>query len=263
MRRGPSAFNIAAIVLGMGFLYLPIALLVIYSFNESRLVTVWGGFSTRWYASLFQNEQLLSAAWVTLRVAFVSATLATILGTLAALGLVRAGRFRGRTLFSSMTYAPLVMPEVILGLSLLLLFVAVGVARGFWTVIIAHTTLTLCYATVVVQARLVSFDEALEEAARDLGAPPWKAFTLVTLPNIAPAVAAAWMLAFTLSLDDLVIASFTTGPGATTLPIRIYSAVRLGVSPEINAISTLLIGLVATGVIAVYLLNMRRRTAAP
>jgi putrescine transport system permease protein len=263
MRRGPSAFNIAAITLGMGFLYLPIVLLVIYSFNESRLVTVWGGFSTRWYVSLFQNEQLLGAAWVTLRVAFVSATLATILGTLAALGLVRAGRFRGRTLFSSMTYAPLVMPEVILGLSLLLLFVAVGVARGFWTVIIAHTTLTLCYATVVVQARLVSFDEALEEAARDLGAPPWKAFALVTLPNIAPAVAAAWMLAFTLSLDDLVIASFTTGPGATTLPIRIYSAVRLGVSPEINAISTLLIGLVATGVIAVYLLNMRRRTAAP
>lgn len=263
MRRGPSAFNIAAIVLGMGFLYLPIALLVIFSFNESRLVTVWGGFSTRWYVSLFQNEQLLAAAWVTLRVAFVSATLATILGTLAALGLVRAGRFRGRTLFSSMTYAPLVMPEVILGLSLLLLFVAVGVARGFWTVIIAHTTLTLCYATVVVQARLISFDEALEEAARDLGAPPWKAFALVTLPNIAPAVAAAWMLAFTLSLDDLVIASFTTGPGATTLPIRIYSAVRLGVSPEINAISTLLIGLVATGVIAVYLLSMRRRTAAP
>ncbi|MCG9916096.1 MAG: ABC transporter permease [Phenylobacterium sp.] len=260
MRRGPSAFNIAAIVLGMGFLYLPIVLLVIYSFNESRLVTVWGGFSTRWYTSLFQNEQLLAAAWVTLRVAFVSATLATILGTLAALGLVRAGRFRGRTLFSSMTYAPLVMPEVILGLSLLLLFVSVGVARGFWTVMIAHTTLTLCYATVVVQARLVSFDEALEEAARDLGAPPWKAFTLVTLPNIAPAVAAAWMLAFTLSLDDLVIASFTSGPGATTLPIRIYSAVRLGVSPEINAISTLLIGLVATGVIAAYLLNMRRRT---
>ncbi|MAK82334.1 ABC transporter permease [Phenylobacterium sp.] len=263
MRRGPSAFNIAAIVFGLAFLYLPIVLLVIYSFNESRLVTVWGGFSTRWYVSLFQNEQLLGAAWVTLRVAFVSATLATILGTLAALGLVRAGRFRGRTLFSSMTYAPLVMPEVILGLSLLLLFVSVGVARGFWTVIIAHTTLTLCYATVVVQARLVSFDEALEEAARDLGAPPWKAFALVTLPNIAPAVAAAWMLAFTLSLDDLVIASFTTGPGATTLPIRIYSAVRLGVSPEINAISTLLIGLVATGVIAVYLLNMRRRTSAP
>jgi len=263
MRRGPSAFNIAAIVFGLAFLYLPIVLLVVYSFNESRLVTVWGGFSTRWYVSLFQNEQLLGAAWVTLRVAFVSATLATILGTLAALGLVRAGRFRGRTLFSSMTYAPLVMPEVILGLSLLLLFVSVGVARGFWTVIIAHTTLTLCYATVVVQARLVSFDEALEEAARDLGAPPWKAFALVTLPNIAPAVAAAWMLAFTLSLDDLVIASCTTGPGATTLPIRIYSAVRLGVSPEINAISTLLIGLVATGVIAVYLLNMRRRTAAP
>ena len=262
MRRGPSPFNIAAIVLGLAFLYLPIVLLVVYSFNDSRLVTVWGGFSTRWYVALFQNEQLLAAVWVTFRVAFVSATLATLLGALAALGLVRAGRFKGRGLFSSMTYAPLVMPEVILGLSLLLLFVAVGFARGFWTVMIAHTTLTLCYATVVVQARLVSFDEALEEAARDLGAPPWKAFVLVTLPNIAPAVAAAWMLAFTLSLDDLVIASFTSGPGATTLPMRIYSAVRLGVSPEINAISTLLIGLVATGVIAAYLVTMRRRTPA-
>ena len=261
MRRGPTAFNIAAIVLGLAFLYLPIVLLVVYSFNESRLVTVWGGFSTRWYVALFQNEQLLAAVWVTFRVAFVSATLATLLGTLAALGLVRAGRFKGRSLFSSMTYAPLVMPEVILGLSLLLLFVSIGLPRGFWTVMIAHTTLTLCYATVVVQARLVSFDEALEEAARDLGAPPWKAFVLVTLPNIAPAVAAAWMLAFTLSLDDLVIASFTSGPGATTLPMRIYSAVRLGVSPEINAISTLLIGLVATGVIAAYLVNMRRRTS--
>lgn len=262
MRRGPTAFNVAAIVLGLAFLYLPIVLLVVYSFNESRLVTVWGGFSTRWYAALFQNEQLLAAVWVTFRVAFVSATLATLLGTLAALGLVRAGRFKGRSLFSSMTYAPLVMPEVILGLSLLLLFVSIGLPRGFWTVMIAHTTLTLCYATVVVQARLVSFDEALEEAARDLGAPPWKAFVLVTLPNIAPAVAAAWMLAFTLSLDDLVIASFTSGPGATTLPMRIYSAVRLGVSPEINAISTLLIGLVATGVIAAYLVNMRRQKAA-
>jgi putrescine transport system permease protein len=262
MRRGPTAFNVAAIVLGLAFLYLPIVLLVVYSFNESRLVTVWGGFSTRWYAALFQNEQLLAAVWVTFRVAFVSATLATLLGTLAALGLVRAGRFKGRSLFSSMTYAPLVMPEVILGLSLLLLFVSIGLPRGFWTVMIAHTTLTLCYATVVVQARLVSFDEALEEAARDLGAPPWKAFVLVTLPNIAPAVAAAWMLAFTLSLDDLVIASFTSGPGATTLPMRIYSAVRLGVSPEINAISTLLIGLVATGVIAAYLVNMRRQKTA-
>ena len=262
MRKGPTAFNIAAIAAGLIFLYLPIVLLVVYSFNASRLVTVWGGFSTRWYAALFQNEQLLDAVWVTLRVAFASATIATVLGTLAALGMVRAGRFRGRTLFSSMTYAPLVMPEVILGLSLLLLFVAVGLPRGFWTVMIAHTTLTLCYATVVVQARLVTFDEALEDAARDLGASPWKAFALVTLPNIAPAVAAAWMLAFTLSLDDLVIASFTSGPGATTLPMRIYSAVRLGVSPEINAISTLLIGFVATGVIAAYLVNQRRRRAA-
>ena len=262
MRKGPTAFNIAAIVAGLAFLYLPILLLVVYSFNASRLVTVWGGFSTRWYAALFQNEQLLDAVWVTLRVAFASATVATALGTLAALGMVRAGRFRGRTLFSSMTYAPLVMPEVILGLSLLLLFVAAGLPRGFWTVMIAHTTLTLCYATVVVQARLVTFDEALEDAARDLGAPPWKAFVLITLPNLAPAVAAAWLLAFTLSRDDLVIASFTSGPGATTLPMRIYSAVRLGGSPEINAISTLLIGFVATGGITAYLFNQRRRRAA-
>ena len=261
MRRGPSPFNIASIVLGLAFLYLPIALLVSYSFNASRLVTVWGGFSTRWYAALFHDEQMLDAIGVTLRVGLVSATIATVLGTLAAVALTRSGRFPGRTAFSGMIYAPLVMPEVILGLSLLLLFVAFGLPRGVWTVTVSHATMTLCYATVVIQARLVGFDRALEEAAQDLGRTPLQGFLEVTLPNIAPAVAAAWMLAFTLSLDDLVIASFTSGPGSTTLPMRIYSQVRLGVSPEINAVSTLLIGLVATGVIGAYLVQQRRRAA--
>lgn len=258
MRRGPSAFNVVSVALGLTFLYAPILILVAYSFNASRLVTVWGGFSTRWYAALFADGQMLDAVWVTLRVGALSASLATALGVLAALALTRGG-FRGRTLFAGGLYATLVMPEVILGLSLLLLFVAVGLPRGFWTVTLSHATLTLAYATVVVQARLAAFDRSLEEAAQDLGCPPWKAFVLVTLPGIAPAVAAAWMLAFTLSLDDLVIASFTSGPGATTLPMRLYSQVRLGVDPKINAISTLMIGLVATGVIAAYLIRQRRR----
>ncbi|WP_334164848.1 ABC transporter permease [Phenylobacterium sp.] len=259
MRRGPSPFNVAAVGLGLAFLYAPIALLVLYSFNASRLVTVWGGFSTRWYAALFRDEQMLDAVWVTLRVGLISATLATILGLLAAVALVRGGRFRGRLPFAGMVYAPLVMPEVILGLSLLLLFVSLGLPRGFWTVTLSHATVTLCYATVVIQARLQGFDRSLEEAAQDLGCTPVEAFVKVTLPNIAPAVAAAWMLAFTLSLDDLVIASFASGPGATTLPMRLYSQVRLGVNPEINAISTLLIGVVATGVIAAWLVQRRRR----
>src|SRR5215813_11815657 len=220
MRRGLSVFNLASLIIGLGFLYLPIVLLVIYSFNGSRLVTVWGGFSTRWYESLLSNQALLAAAWVTLKVAFVSASLATFLGTLAAIALVRMGRFPGRTLFTGMIYAPIVMPEVITGLSLLLLFVALDVDRGFWTITIAHTTLTMCFVTVIVQSRLIGFDRSLEEAAMDLGCPPLKTFLTITLPLIAPAIAAGWMLAFTLSLDDLVIASFTTGPGATTLPIR-------------------------------------------
>jgi putrescine transport system permease protein len=256
MRRGPSLFNIASVVAGLTFLYVPIALLVLYSFNAGELVTVWSGFSTRWYVALFQNSQMLDALWVTLRVALISASLATVLGVLAAVALTRA-RFRGQTLFSGLIYAPLVMPEVIMGLALLLLFVAVGFARGFWTVVAAHTTLTLCYAAVVVQARLVTFDRTLEEAAQDLGCPPWLAFFQVTLPIIAPAVGAAWILAFTLSLDDLVIASFTSGPSATTLPMRIYSAVRLGVSPEINAISSLLIGAVAVGIVLADLVRGR------
>jgi putrescine transport system permease protein len=250
MRKGLTWFNLVSLALGFAFLYLPIVLLIVYSFNDSRLVAVWGGFSTRWYAEIWQNEALLDAAWVTLRVAFVSATAATILGTLAALTLVRRGRFRGRLLFSGMVYAPLVMPEVILGLSLLLLFVAVELDRGFWTVTLAHTTFTMCFVAVVVQSRLIGFDSSLEEAAMDLGAPPLRTFFSVTLPLIFPAVAAGWILAFTLSLDDLVLASFTTGPGATTLPMRIYSQVRLGVTPEINAVSTIFIALVALLVIA-------------
>jgi putrescine transport system permease protein len=244
-----SAFNLVSLVLGFAFLYLPILLLVLYSFNESKLVTVWGGFSTKWYVSLLSNQAILDAAWVTIRIAFLSATIATVLGTMAAIVLVRRGRFFGRTLFTGMITAPLVMPEVITGLSLLLLFVAIGFDRGFWTVTLAHISFSMCFVAVVVQSRLVTFDLSLEEAALDLGAPPMKAFFLVTLPIIFPAVAAGWMLAFTLSLDDLVIASFTTGPGATTLPMRIYSAVRLGVTPEINAISTLMIAVVTIGVL--------------
>ncbi len=253
-----SGFNLASLILGFAFLYLPIVLLVIYSFNESRLVTVWGGFSTRWYAALLQNRAILDAAWVTLRVALLSATIATVLGTLAAVALTRRGRFFGRTLFSGMVFAPLVMPEVITGLSLLLLFVAIDFDRGFWTVTLAHITFSMCFVAVVVQSRLVTFDQSLEEAALDLGAPPLKAFVLVTLPIIFPAVAAGWMLAFTLSLDDLVIASFTTGPGATTLPMRIYSQVRLGVTPEINAISTLMIAVVTLGVLSATLATKAR-----
>jgi putrescine transport system permease protein len=253
MRKGLSFFNVVSLVLGFAFLYVPIVLLVVYSFNGSRLVAVWGGFSTRWYRSLLDNQQLLAAAWVTLRVAFVSA----ILGTCAAVALVRMGRFPGRTLFAGMIYAPIVMPEVITGLSLLLLFVALDLERGFWTVMLAHLSFTLCFVAVVVQARLVSFDRSIEQAAMDLGAPPLRTFFSITLPIIAPAVIAGFLLAFTLSLDDVVIASFTTGPGATTLPIRIYSQVRLGVTPEINAVCSVFIAAVTLVVIAASLVAKR------
>jgi putrescine transport system permease protein len=244
-----SWFNATSITFGFAFLYIPILLLVIFSFNESKLVTVWAGWSTKWYASLLQNQGLKDAAWVTIRVALMSATIATVLGTLAAIALVRMGRFRGRTLFSGMIFAPLVMPDVITGLSLLLVFVALNIDRGLGTITLAHITFTMCYAAVVVQARLQDFDKSIEEAAMDLGATPVNTFFQVTLPIIAPSVISAWLLAFTLSLDDLVIASFTTGPGATTLPMKIYSQVRLGVTPEINAISTILIGIVTAGVL--------------
>ena len=257
MRRGLSIFNVTTIALGLAFLYLPIVILVVYSFNASRLVTVWGGWSARWYIELLNDDAMRDAAWTTLRIGFMSATAATILGTLAAVVLVRSGRFRGRMVFSAFVYAPLVMPEVITGLSLLLLFVAIDIDRGFWTIAIAHTTVTMCFVTVVVQARLLDFDMSLEEAAMDLGCPPLRAFLTVTLPLIFPAIAAGWMLAFTLSLDDLVIASFTTGPGATTLPLRIYSEVRLGVKPEVNAICTIMIAVVAIGVVIAALISKR------
>lgn len=253
-----SRFNLISLLLGLAFLYLPIVLLVIYSFNASKLVTVWGGWSTRWYAELWQNQGLVGAAWVTLRVAVVSSTLAVVLGTLAALLLARFGRFRGRTLFSGMIYAPLVMPEVITGLSLLLMFVALTVDRGFVTVTIAHVTFSMCYVAVVIQSRLAGFDRSIEEAAMDLGCPPGRTFFTITLPMILPAIVSGWLLSFTLSLDDLVIASFTTGPGATTLPMKIYSQVRLGVTPEINAVSTILIGLVAVGVLLAALISRRQ-----
>jgi putrescine transport system permease protein len=262
-----SRFNIASLALGLAFLYLPILILVIYSFNASRLVTVWGGWSLRWYHEFFNDRAMIEAAWMSLRVAVSSATIATLLGTLAAVALSRGERFRGRTLFSGMLYAPLVMPEVITGLSLLLLFVALNAERGFWTVTIAHTTLTMCFVAVVVQSRLGSLDRSLEEAAMDLGCNPARAFVAVTLPLIAPAIVAGWMLAFTLSLDDLVIASFTTGPGSATLPIRIYSEVRLGVKPEINAICTLVIALIAVVIViaslASKLSNSQGESAAP
>ncbi len=266
MNSGRPWFRIVTLVLGFLFLYVPILSLVIFSFNKSKLVTVWGGFSTKWYYALLHNQPILDAAWLSIRVAAVSATLAVVLGTLAGMALTRFGPFKGRTLLSGMTAAPLVMPEVITGLSLLLLFVAVDVDRGFWTITVAHTTLTMCFVTVVVQARLVDFDRSLEEAAMDLGCPPLKTFLTVTLPLIAPAIAAGFVLAFTLSLDDLILASFTTGPGATTLPIRIYSEVRLGVKPEVNAVCTILIAVVAISIIAASLvtkLPSGRERAAP
>lgn len=250
-------FNAVSLTLGFAFLYVPIIILIIYSFNESKLVTVWGGFSTKWYGELLGNEAFLDAAWVTVKVAVVSSTIATVLGTMAAFVLVRSGRFAGRTLFSGMIYAPLVMPEVITGLSLLLLFIAIGLDRGVFTIILAHATFSMCYVSVVVSSRLATFDLSLEEAAMDLGCSPWDAFRSVTLPIISPAVISGWLLAFTLSLDDLVIASFTSGPSATTLPIKIYSSVRLGLSPEINALSTIMIAFVTLAVVTISILTKR------
>ena len=241
---------------GYAFLYVPILLLIIYSFNESRLVTVWSGWSVKWYGELFRNEQILQAAALSLRVAAVTATLAVAIGTVAGLVLARFGRFRGRTLFTGMITAPLVMPEVITGLSLLLLFVALEQAigwpggRGATTITIAHITFATAYVAVVIQSRLVGLDESIEEAAMDLGARPFKVFFVITLPIISPALVAGWLLAFTLSLDDLVIASFVSGPGATTLPMVVFSSVRLGVTPEINALATVIVGLVTTGIVA-------------
>jgi putrescine transport system permease protein len=251
---------------GFVFLYAPILSLVIFSFNESKLVTVWGGFSTKWYGELLNDPQLLDAAWVSLKVATISATLATIIGTLASYALVRFGKFRGRLTLSGLVTAPLVMPEVIIGLSLLLLFVALEnligwpAGRGMVTIVIAHATFGAAYAAVVLQSRMGSLDIAIEEAAQDLGARPLRVFWDITLPSLAPALISAWLLAFTLSLDDLVIASFVTGPGASTLPMVIFSKVRLGVSPEINALATLII-VAVSAVIVVAAWQMQKAAA--
>jgi len=248
-------FLFSCLVFGYAFLYVPIILLMIYSFNESRLVTIWGGFSTKWYGTLLENQQMMDAARRSLEIAAISATVACVLGTVAGLVLARFGRFRGRTLFSGLVTAPLVMPEVITGLSMLLLFVAMEQlfgfpkGRGMLTITIAHITFCLAYVAVIVQSRLVSLDESIEEAAMDLGARPLTVFFWITLPIISPAVIAGWLLAFTLSLDTLVITSFVSGPGSTTLPVYIFSKVKLGVTPEINALATIIVVIVTTGVL--------------
>lgn len=261
-------FVFTMLAFGFAFLYAPIVLLIVYSFNDSRLVTVWSGFSARWYGELLRNEQMLEAAWLSLRIATVNATLAMTLGTMAGVVLARYRRFRGHGLFAVLIAAPLVMPEVILGLSLLLLFVAMEgwigwpAGRGANTIVIAHVTFSMAYVAVIVQAKLAAFDDSLEEAAMDLGARPFTVFSAITLPLIAPALIAGWLLAFTLSFDDLVVASFVAGPGASTLPMVIYSSVRLGVSPQINALATIIV--VAVGIIitmAGWLLHRRDRAA--
>ncbi|HVA15226.1 MAG TPA: ABC transporter permease subunit [Stellaceae bacterium] len=263
-----SPFLAAMMTLGFLFLYGPIASVIVYSFNASRLVTVWAGFSTRWYGALLANEQIKNAALTSFEIALMAATGALILGTLAGFALARYRRFAGRTLFAALVTGPLVMPEVITGLSLLLLFVALEQAigwphgRGVPTIVIAHITLGMAYVSVVVEARLASFDRSLEEAALDLGAKPGKVFAAITLPLIAPALVAGWLLAFTLSLDDLVIASFTTGPAATTLPMVIFSSVRLGVSPQINALATILLVVVAVAIVIAGRAVARTRSSA-
>ena len=260
-----SRFIVSILAFGYAFLYVPLVLVVVYSFNDSRIATVWGGFSVRWYGELFRNEQILDAAFLSVRIALTSATIATVLGTMAGLALARFRRFKGRTLFSGMITSPMVMPEVITGLSLLLLFVALQQTtgwpgqRGFGTITIAHTTFAMAYVAVIVQSRLMSMDESLEEAAMDLGGHPLRVVFDITLPLIAPAMAGGWLLAFTLSLDDLVIASFVSGPGSNTLPMYIFSKVKLGVSPDINALATLIIAFVSLGVLAAWLIGRKRQ----
>ncbi len=248
-------FSISSLVIGFGFLYIPMLILVIYSFNASRLVTVWAGFSTKWYVELFQDQQLLDAAWMSLKIEFLTACMSLVMGMLASLALVRLGRFRGKMSFAGMITAPLVMPEVITGLSLLLLFVAMEKSfgwpggRGMLTIWIAHVTFSTAFVTVILSSRLKEIDRSLEEAGMDLGASPLKVFFVITIPIITPALLAAWLLAFTLSLDDIVIASFVSGPGSTTLPMKVFSSVRLGISPKINALASIIIALVSLGVL--------------
>ncbi|WP_028671312.1 ABC transporter permease subunit [Saccharospirillum impatiens] len=251
MKSGRFSLSVTIFWLGIFFLYGPMLMLIIYSFNASRMVQVWAGWSTRWYGELFQDQQLMSAVGRSLQIAFYSASTAVVIGMLASIVMIRFTRFRGRTLFSGMITAPLVMPDVIIGISMLLLFVAMAQSlgwpaqRGMLTIWIAHTTFCVAYSTVVISSRLREMDQSLEEAALDLGATPIKAFFLVTLPVISPAIISAWLLSFTLSLDDVVIASFVTGPGATTLPIEVFSQVKLGVTPKINALATIIIGVVS------------------
>jgi len=258
-----SVFIVSVLSFGYAFLYIPLLSVIAYSFNESRVATVWTGFSTRWYGELLHNQQVLDALFLSLRIALASATLATIFGTLAGMALARFGHFRGRTLFTGMITSPLVMPEVITGLSLLLLFVSLQQLtgwpsqRGFGTITIAHTTFSMAFVAVIVQSRLSSMDESLEEAAMDLGGRPLRVVLDITVPLIAPAMVAGWLLAFTLSLDDLVIASFVSGPGGSTLPMLIFSKVKLGVSPDINALATLIILLVCVGVVLAYVATNR------
>ena len=252
-------FRNSILGLGLAFLYVPILSMMFFSFNNSRLVTVWDAENSptlRWYMRLMENEQLLGAAWISIKIAALSASGAAILGTVAGLVLTRFGPFRGRALLSAMTTAPLVMPEVIMGIAMLLLFVALEqmigwpAGRGLLTITIAHITFTMAYVTVVVQSRLAGFDDALEEAALDLGARPATVFLKITLPLIMPAIVSGWLLAFTLSWDDVVISQFVSGPGSSTLPMEIFSRVRRGVSPDINALATIMVLIVATGVVA-------------
>ncbi|MCL6711594.1 ABC transporter permease subunit [Pseudoxanthomonas sp. z9] len=252
------------LVLGFGFafLYLPILILMVYSFNESRLATVWSGFSVKWYGELFRDQQMLQAAWISLKIAFWTATAAMVLGTLAALVMTRMRRFPGKTLFGALITAPLVMPEVIIGLSILLMLVSMGgllglPSKGVIAIWIAHVTLTVSFVTVVISSRLSELDKSLEEAAMDLGANRLKVFFLITLPIIAPALVSGWLLAFTLSLDDVVIASFVAGPSSTTLPMKVFSSVRLGLSPKINALATLMIAIVSLAALAGWWLMYR------
>ncbi|MDJ0610326.1 MAG: ABC transporter permease subunit [Kiloniellales bacterium] len=256
MRRNRSeTFLLTVTCFAFAFLYVPILLLIFYSFNDSRLVTVWGGFSTKWYFSLWENDLIIAAILLSLRIAVVSASIAVIMGTLAGIALSRFGRFRGRMMMTGMVTAPLVMPEVITGLSLLLLFISLEAmigwpeGRGVTTITIAHITFSMAYVAVIVQSRLSGMDESLEEAAMDLGAKPPRVMFDITIPLLAPAMVSGWLLAFTLSLDDLVIASFVSGPGSSTLPMVIYSKVKLGVTPDINALATIIIVTVTLGVI--------------
>ena len=255
MNRRPT-FLITALCFGFAFLYVPILSMMVYSFNGSRLATVWGGFSMKWYVSLLSNEKVIDALILSLKIAFISASVATILGTMAGIALVRFGKFRGRSLFSGLVTAPLIMPEVITGISLLIFFILMGYlvgwpsSRGFTTITLAHITFSMVFVTTIVSARMQQADRAIEEAAIDLGSRPWQVLFDITLPVISPAIWSGWLLAFTISLDDVVITTFTTGPGSTTLPLLIWSKVKLGVTPDINALATLMVVTVGAGVIA-------------